>query len=109
MDGNNAKKAPTLENLVASKRASANAVHAQNANVTKIPQPKSGTGTSKGMGEQKAQDADVPRNRRTDKSEFEIQLAGIVNKILVKHFSDASEEIVHQVLQEVRARLPGRK
>ncbi len=51
----------------------------------------------------------TPQNRRTDKSEFEIELTKTVNKIMLKHFEDASEEIVQQVLSEVRARLPGRK
>jgi hypothetical protein len=50
-----------------------------------------------------------PQNRRTDKSEFEIELARTVNKIMLKHFEHASEQIVQQVLSEVRARLPGRR
>lgn len=51
----------------------------------------------------------LPQNRRTDKSQFEIELARTVNKIMLKHFEHASEQIVQQVLSEVRARLPGRK
>jgi len=51
----------------------------------------------------------LPQNRRTDKSEFEIELARTVNKIMLKHFEHASEQIVQQVLSEVRARLPGRR
>jgi hypothetical protein len=52
---------------------------------------------------------DLPKNRRTDKSQFEIELARTVNKIMLEHFEHASEQIVQQVLSEVRARLPGRK
>ncbi|NNC69037.1 MAG: hypothetical protein HKN83_13495 [Gammaproteobacteria bacterium] len=55
------------------------------------------------------QDGNQPQNRRTDKSEFEIELARTVNKIMLKHFEHASEQIVQQVLSEVRARLPGRR
>jgi hypothetical protein len=57
----------------------------------------------------KLQAENLPQNRRTDKSQFEIELARTVNKIMLKHFEHASEQIVQQVLSEVRARLPGRK
>ena len=52
---------------------------------------------------------DTPQNRRTDKSQFEIELTQIVNRIMSQYIGQASEQIVQQVLREVRARLPGQR
>ncbi len=57
----------------------------------------------------KLETLNTPKNRRTDKSQFELELTQIVNRILHQHISQASEQIVQQVLREVRARLPGQK
>ncbi len=116
MDGNSAKKAPVLDHLVdtasspstnpgnptpqhnasAVKRMVISAIHGQQAASEPLP------------GTQPTQQ-DIPQNRRTDKSKFEIELTKTVNRIMLKHFENASEEIVTQVLSEVRARLPGQK
>lgn len=119
MDGNNAKTAPILDYLVATKDAPTN-----NKITPVIPpqsaQSKSGlvkmdnNGSSSKPTENpiqntKIQTKNTPQNRRTDKSGFEIELTKTVNKIMLQHFEHASEQIVQQVLSEVRARLPGRK
>lgn len=120
MDGNSAKKAPVLDHLVGTGRVSSN------YKSTPTPQPQSvqakpvlatmnGNGTTNNPNSKSAvqnstvHTGNTPQNRRTDKSEFEIELAQTVNKIMLEHFENASEQIVQKVLSEVRARLPGQR
>ena len=128
MDGNSAKKVPILDHLVDTKDTkpdsktatqqadplaqnteqttakpvltSMNGAYTPNQGVKPQPVPPQAKNTKPDI---------APQNRRTDKSEFEIELTKTVNEIMLKHFELASEEIVQQVLSEVRARLPGRK
>lgn len=116
MDGNSAKKAPVLDHLVDTANSpktnpdnpapQSNATAVKRMVVTAIngQQP-----ASKPAPGQAPDPQDVPQNRRTDKSQFEIELTKTVNRILMKHFEHVSEEIVTQVLSEVRARLPGQR
>jgi len=92
MESNSAKKAPVLDRLVDIGKSPKKAVQ-QTQNSTHNPKPTSLT----------------PNNRRIDKSEFELRLGDIVNKIISKHINNASDEIVEEVLREVRARLPGKR
>lgn len=120
MDGNSAKNAPVLDHLVGTGSVSSN------NKSTSTPQPQSvqakpvlatmngndttSTTTSKSAVQKTTtQTGNTPQNRRTDKSEFEIELAQTVNKIMLEHFQNASEQIVQKVLSEVRARLPGQR
>ena len=117
MDGNSAKKAPVLDHLVDTANSpktnpdnpapQSNAAAVRKMVVTAIngqQQP-----ATKSSPSQVPLQQDVPQNRRTDKSQFEIELTKTVNRILMKHFEHVSDEIVTQVLSEVRARLPGQK
>lgn len=116
MDGNSAKKVPTLDRLVdtpgnANKAPLTPKPQAQ----TKLAEPNlASTPTiSQAKPIQTAkttrQTTDTPKNRRTDKSKFEIELTQIINRIMNEHFRNASEEIVQEVLREVRSRLPGQR
>ncbi len=109
MDGNSAKQAPVLDNLVGTESAP-----------TTPPQTKAKPTLASMNGAATANDSAIraaakghtentPQNRRTDKSQFEIELTKTVHSIMLKHFEHASEEIVQQVLSEVRARLPGQR
>lgn len=141
MDGNSAKKAPVLDNLVGTSNASSgnktaptseqqhqgkakpvltsmngnnptNSATKNSAFRDSSGKPIPSTIVQPGNPNQlnnNPQPDNLPQNRRTDKSEFEIELARTVNKIMLKHFEHASEQIVQQVLSEVRARLPGRR
>jgi hypothetical protein len=119
MDGNNAKKAPVLDYLVATTNSPTNkkAVPTTPPQATQ-PRPGLATMNNNGASARPAanpirnttmQTENMPQNRRTDKSEFEIELTKTVNKIMLQHLEHASEKIVQQVLSQVRARLPGRK
>ena len=113
MDGNSAKKAPVLDHLV----DTTNSPTVNPAATASTQQPQTGSkpvlasmnGQYTPSQNSQAQEISEPKNRRTDKSEFEIELTKTVNRIMLKHFEDASEEIVSQVLKEVRARLPGQR
>ena len=113
MDGNSAKKAPVLDHLVDTQ----NSPRIKPNSPTATQQPPSGSkpvlasmnGAYTPSPNNRPQEDSEPKNRRTDKSEFEIELTKTVNRIMLKHFEDASEEIVSQVLSEVRARLPGQR
>ncbi len=113
MDGNSAKKAPVLDHLVDTK----NSPRIKPAETATAPQPQTSSkpvltsmnGAYSPSQKNQTQEEEEPKNRRTDKSEFEIELTKTVNRIMLKHFEDASEEIVSQVLSEVRARLPGQR
>jgi len=134
MDGNSAKKAPILDHLVDTsnadsgnesdavdpKKASnlplwavANRNGAQNnANGNEADGNAfnaQNTTSKKNLEPNAASTQNHPQNRRTDKSKFELELTQTVNRIMHKHFENASEQIVQQVLNEVRARLPGQK
>ena len=115
MDGNSAKKAPILDRLVGTSNDAVNASTAPIApSQTKLVDPTlaSNNGmnqTNRAKNTTPVQQPPTPKNRRTDKSQFEIELTQIVNRIMNKHFQNASEEIVQQVLREVRARLPGQR
>lgn len=119
MDGISAKKVPVLDRLVDTP-----------GKTTKAPMPpkpkpqlqqqttpaKPTLASTHGVGQANQPKSNTtpqiivpPKNRRTDKSQFEIELTQIVNKIMLKHFHNASEEIVTEVLNEVRARLPGQR
>ncbi|MGH1538089.1 MAG: hypothetical protein ACRBDX_08605 [Gammaproteobacteria bacterium] len=116
MDGNSANKAPVLDNLVATE----NAPTSNNFTPTTPPQTTAkptlasmngaaaASNSASPAGTNSATD-NPPQNRRTDKSQFEIELTKTVNRIMLKHFEHASEQIVQQVLSEVRARLPGQR
>ncbi len=67
------------------------------------------TSTAQAVQNAAVQAENTPQNRRTDKSLFEIELTKTVHDIMLKHFENASEQIVQQVLSEVRARLPGQR
>ena len=123
MDGNSAKKAPVLDHLVSTNnapkgqpvatppspiaakalRSASNGAKPANGNP---PRPASQPVNQE---TNKSPAGNMPQNRRTDKSQFEIELTKTVNKIMLKHFEHASEQIVQQVLSEVRARLPGQR
>ena len=115
MDGNSAKKVPTLDRLVdtpgaATKTPSPPKPQPQ----TKHAKPKLASTPTVGQSKSiqapaTSQTIQTPKNRRTDKSKFEIELTQIVNQIMNKHFRNASEEIVQEVLREVRSRLPGQR
>ena len=114
MDGNSAKKAPVLDHLVDTKNSSTvkptpAAAPTQQPQSGNKPVLASMNGVHASTQDNSAQEESEPKNRRTDKSEFEIELTKTVNRIMLKHFEDASEEIVSQVLSEVRARLPGQR
>lgn len=122
MDGNSAKKAPVLDHLVGTsnpptgnKPTLSRPTQAQTLSQDKpVVTSMNGNGTSASSTAQAIRNAAIqaeksPQNRRTDKSEFEIELTKTVNKIMLKHFEHASEQIVQQVLSEVRARLPGQR
>jgi len=121
MDGNSAKKAPVLDNLVgASNTANSNKPTLSRQTQAQTPtQAKpvltsmngNGASASTAQAIQNAaiQAENAPQNRRTDKSQFEIELTRTVHEIMLKHFENASEQIVQQVLSEVRARLPGQR
>lgn len=115
MDGNSAKKVPTLDRLVDTPGAATKAPTPPKPKPqTKLAQPK--LASTPTVGQTKPvqtpttpQTVQTPKNRRTDKSKFEIELTQIVNQIMNKHFRNASEEIVQEVLREVRSRLPGQR
>lgn len=139
MEGNSAKKAPVLDHLVSTNNApkgqsvgqsvakppspisaqplrSAGQANSQATSQPTGQQPSKPAQAAQQQNQQEAtpevptaQNAAMPQNRRTDKSQFEIELANTVNKIMMKHFEHASEQIVQQVLSEVRARLPGQR
>lgn len=123
MDGNSAKKAPVLERLVNTPPSAGvpqKPAMAQKPAAT-VPQnklaqaqkpnlpPTNGNGQVKQNRTTAIESLDTPKNRRTDKSQFELELAQIVHKIMSQYIGQASEEIVSQVLREVRARLPGQR
>jgi hypothetical protein len=123
MDGNSANKVPVLDHLVSTNNAP-NGQPAPTAPplIAAKPLPSSTNGANPQMGKpaqpinqqvsqqaSKPQAVNLPQDRRTDKSQFEIELTNTVNQIMLKHFENASEQIVQQVLKEVRARLPGQR
>lgn len=137
MDGNSAKKAPVLDHLVSTNNApNGQSVASPASPIAAQPLPHTSNGATPNKAGPQAgnpppaspqqnnqrvvppqatpaanrpQQANTPQNRRTDKSQFEIELANTVNQIMLKHFEHASEQIVQQVLNEVRARLPGQR
>ncbi len=120
MDGNSAKTAPVLDHLVAtgsvsSSNKSTPILQTQNLQAKPVLATTNGSGAPKTpvpkavVQNTTTQTDNAPQNRRTDKSEFEIQLTNTVNKIMLEHFEHASEQIVQKVLSEVRARLPGQR
>lgn len=119
MDGNSAKKAPVLDHLVATSSNQTSATPEQSVHPKPLfatindnaTSPLNGASQTENPSKQTNSIAseEPPQNRRTDKSQFEIELAETVNKIMHKHFEHASEQIVQQVLSEVRARLPGQR
>ena len=130
MEGNSAKKAPVLDRLVDTKpsaampkKPTANIAQTQPVQQQKPAEalkqnqvPKAAcTPTANGSGAPTkdnmttVETLDTPKNRRTDKSQFEIELTQIVNRIMSQHINRVSEQIVQQVLCEVRKRLPGQR
>lgn len=116
MDGNNAKKVPFLDRLidapVKANGGSKSTATSTSQNKSKKPKLASSNGTNPVVippEVETAQPVETPKNRRTDKSQFEIELTQIVNRLISKHISSASEEIVKEVLVEVRSRLPGQR
>ena len=149
MEGNSAKKVPTLDRLVDAPSTSAQPQKpavplAQNQPTSPPQKPKTPIATpaaQKQAGQQQKpvvpqtqnqvakpipsntngnapikndsttviDSLDTPNNRRTDKSQFELELTQIVNRIMSQYIGQASEQIVQQVLREVRARLPGQR
>ena len=124
MDGNSAKKAPVLDHLVSTNNApNGQSVPTPPSPIATKPLQSATNGVKPQPGnppqqanQQVSQQATnkpqaeyLPQDRRTDKSQFEIELTKTVNQIMLKHFEHASEHIVQQVLSEVRARLPGQR
>ena len=128
MEGNSAKKAPVLDRLVdttprttVAQKPAATLTQKQPAQppkpaipVTNNQPPKPNIAASNGTSPAKngttvVESLETPKNRRTDKSQFEIELTQIVNRIMSQYIGQASEQIVQQVLREVRARLPGQR
>ena len=116
MDGNSAKKVPFIDRLrdttVKANGGSKSTSTSASQNESEKPKlaPSNGTNPVVIPPEVKAaQPVETPKNRRTDKSQFEIELTQIVNRLIAKHISTASEEIVKEVLVEVRSRLPGQR
>ena len=116
MGGNSAKKVPFLDRLidtpVKANGGSQSAATSFNQNKSETPKLASSNGTNPveiPAEVEAAQPVETPKNRRTDKSQFEIELTQIVNRLISKHISGASEEIVKEVLLEVRSRLPGQR
>ena len=110
MDGNSAKKAPVLDHLVDTASVPTNPSKPQISKAKPVLATMNGNGASAEPTQNATIQAEnTPQNRRTDKSQFEIELTKTVHKIMLKHFEHASEEIVQQVLSEVRARLPGQR
>ena len=117
MDANSAKQVPVLDSLVDTQKTNSNTVATPAAPVNNaVTKPK--VATVNGMKPSSSpqvnngttvQDPNLPQNRRTDKSLFEIELNDIVQKIMAQYFQQASEKIVQEVLREVRARLPGQR
>jgi len=119
MDGNSAKKAPVLDHLVDTSNAqpdsTSNSVGQKKA--SNLPlwasannnEALNGTSPNPQSNKTPAPSSNIPQNRHTDKSQFELELTETVNRIMLKHFEHASEQIVQQVLNEVRARLPGKR
>ncbi len=105
MDGKSAKKAPVLDHLVA--------INTPNINKPTLASMNKAATASNFViapaAEVNSQANKQPQNRFTDKSQFEIELTNTVNRIMLKHFEHASEQIVQQVLSDVRARLPGQR
>ena len=121
MDGNSAKKAPVLDNIVGtsntpignkptlSRQTQAQTLTQAKPVVTSMNGNGASTSTAQAIQNAAIQAEKSPQNRRTDKSQFEIELTRTVHEIMLKHFENASEQIVQQVLSEVRARLPGQR
>jgi hypothetical protein len=121
MDGNSAKKAPILDNLVGtsntpignkptlSRPTQAQTLTQAKPAVTSMNGNGASASNAQAIQNTATQAEKSPQNRRTDKSEFEIELTKTVREIMLKHFEHASEQIVQQVLSEVRARLPGQR
>ncbi len=111
MDGNNAKKVPILDRLMGvSIEANGTLATPQNNLERSKPASPNGLNSVENQPELNvAQPVDTPKNRRTDKSLFEIELTQIVNRIMTRHIFAASEGIVKEVLHEVRSRLPGQR
>ena len=129
MEGNSAKKAPVLDRLVDTKPSTAmpKKTAANIAQTKPVPQQKPAVALKQNQAPKTAntpainggalakdngttiESLDTPKNRRTDKSQFEIELTQIVNRIMSQYFAKASEQIVQQVLLEVRKRLPGQR
>ena len=111
MESNSAKKAPILDRLVdigkVQQKAAKQALNRTNNNANKSVNLMSNNTSANTPTPKKTQT--TPNNRRIDKSEFELRLGDIVNKIIRKHINNASDEIVQEVLREVRARLPGKR
>lgn len=116
MDGNSAKKVPILDRLidtpVEANVGSQSAAASLSQNKSKTPKLASSNASNSveiPTEVEAAQPVEPPKNRHTDKSQFEIELTQIVNRLISKHISAASEEIVKEILLEVRARLPGQR
>ncbi len=119
MEGNSAKKVPVLESLVDTPASAATKPQEPTIALKQKNQPLAAKKTAT-LTQAKAQlssaenpnnlePLEAPTNRRTDKSQFEIELTQIVNQIMSQHIEQASEQIVQRVLREVRARLPGQR
>lgn len=111
MESNSAKKAPVLDRLVdVGKAQQKTTKQAQNSQANNNTKQTANLMTNKPAASPKPNAPQAtPNNRRIDKSEFELRLGDIVNKIIRKHVNNASDEIVQEVLREVRARLPGKR
>ena len=118
MEGNSAKKVPLLDRLIDTAAAVKSNGKSQitTAPLSQNEPENSNLSSSNGANPavippevEAAQPVETPKNRRTDKSQFEVELTQIVNRLMIKHISAASEDIVKQVLVEVRSRLPGQR
>ena len=113
MDGNSAKDVPILDRLVdipSAKPQTAPATSPQSPTTLTKPALASTQGAVHSpVNSVTPQEVGAPYNRRIDKSKFEIELTAIVSQIMREHINNASEQIVQEVLREVRARLPGQR
>ena len=111
MDRPSAKQVPILDSLVDTP-AQASKVSSPPAPETQAKREQPASASTNGTESETPttpQNTATLNNRFIDKSQFEIEVTKIVKQTLNKYLSAVSEEIVQQVLHQVRARLPGQR
>lgn len=114
MDGNKANKVPLLDCLIDAPAKDISGSSTSNEpNINAVANSTSSNKVEPVEVQSEIENtnpAAAPRDsRKTSKSQFEIELTQIVNRILANHIEIASEEITKKVLFEVRSRLPGQR